>query len=126
MEINFFLLAFAFVILTFSGFLLTYAYSGNRSSFSWIEYIALIVIPITLVLSASIYVDGRIAVLFILGSFFGALYEYVIGFTYHKIMKRHLWTYHRFSMRGYTSLLSIPLWGIGTIFFWLLAKSIGL
>lgn len=126
MEINFFLLAFAFVILTFSGFLLTYAYSGNRSSFSWREYIALIVIPITLVLSASIYVDGRIAALFILGSFFGALYEYVIGFTYHKIMKRHLWTYHRFSIRGYTSLLSIPLWGIGTIFFWLLAKSIGL
>ena len=126
MEINFLLLAFAFVLLTFSGFLLTYAYSGNRSGFAWIEYLTLIVIPITLVLAASLYYDGRIATLFILGSFFGVLYEFVIGFTYHKIMKRHLWTYHRYSLKGYTSILSVPLWGIGTIFFWLLAKSIGL
>jgi len=52
----------------------------------------------------------------------GTFLEWLIGFFYHKIVGQKLWTYHRYSLSGYTSLLSIPLWGLAGALFWLLAK----
>lgn len=52
----------------------------------------------------------------------GAMLEWFVGFSYHMIVGQRLWTYHRFSLNGYTSWLTIPIWGLGGVFFWLLAK----
>lgn len=50
----------------------------------------------------------------------GTICEWLIGYFYQKLIGQRLWTYHRFSIQGYTSLLSIPIWGCAGVLFWLL------
>lgn len=47
------------------------------------------------------------------------LAEWIIGFAYHKIVGTRLWTYHRAAITSYTSFLSIPLWGLAGLIFYL-------
>lgn len=55
-----------------------------------------------------------------------AAFELVVGFVYHKTLNRRLWQYNRLSVGGYTSVLSIPMWGIAGVVFWALSKLLGL
>ena len=52
----------------------------------------------------------------------GTLLEWLVGWSYHRVVGQRLWTYHRYALGGYTSLLSIPVWGLAGGLFWLLAK----
>jgi hypothetical protein len=52
----------------------------------------------------------------------GTFLEWLIGYSYHTIVGQRLWTYHRFAITTYTSFLSIPIWGMAGILFWLLAN----
>lgn len=61
---------------------------------------------------------------FLIFASIGTILEWLIGFSYHQFVGQRLWTYHRFSLSGYTSLLSIPIWGMAGILFWLLAKAL--
>lgn len=54
----------------------------------------------------------------------GTLIEFLLGMFYDKIIGQRLWTYHRYAIGGYTSLLSIPLWGFAGVVFWLLARAL--
>ena len=55
----------------------------------------------------------------------GTILEWFLGYAYHKVVGTRLWTYHQYSISGYTSLLSIPLWSLGGFFFWSLSNLIG-
>ncbi len=87
--------------------------------FSFGRYIYFLVIPILIILY---FIQGSklnlIAVL-ISFSLLGTLAEWLIGFFYHKIVGQRLWTYHRYSINKYTSVLSIPIWGIAGLIFYL-------
>lgn len=56
--------------------------------------------------------------IFIGFALFGTLAEWLIGYFYEKIVGERLWTYHRYAINKYTSVLSIPMWGLcGLIFY---------
>ena len=74
----------------------------------------------------AVYIDIRILNLFIISSFTGFFLEYVIGLTYHKTLNRRLFEYKKFSINGYTSYLSIPIWGVAGVVFWFIAKMLNL
>lgn len=65
-----------------------------------------------------------VIIAYILFSIGGFILEWLMGYTYHKLMGRRLWTYGETSVTGYSSILSIPLWGFLGLLFWLAAKSL--
>lgn len=56
----------------------------------------------------------------------GFLTEGILGFVYHKVLNKRLWEYEKLDIWGYTSLLSILLWGVGGVVFWFVSKFAGL
>jgi hypothetical protein len=125
-EIKLLLLWNIFTILSLIGFYFAYLYGRKTTKFKWSEYFAMIIVPIIFVIYLIIFVDVKIFYLFVFSALTGFVAEGIIGFAYHKILNKKLWTYNRLSIKGYTSFLSIPLWGIGGVLFWLLSKIAGL
>ena len=123
---NLVVIGFMFLVLTLAGFYLAYLYGHKTKKFRWSEYLAIVIGPLIFVLFLSFFLDLRILVLFVVGSAVGFIFEYIFGLTYHKVLNQRLWTYNRLSVGGYTSLLSIPVWGIGCVIFWFLGKMLGL
>lgn|SRR3989338_1874196 len=123
---NFNLLGFIFIVICFLGFYLSYLYGRKTRKFLWREYLAIIILPLLCVIYLSIFVDIRILNLFLLSGFVGFLLEYVIGLTFHKTLNRRLWEYKFYSINGYTSLLTVPVWGMAGIVFWLIGKMLNL
>jgi len=67
-----------------------------------------------------------VGTIFVVSCAMGTLLEWCIGSSYHAIVGQRLWTYHRLSFMGdYSSVLSIPIWGLAGIYFWLLFQVIG-
>ena len=120
------LLWYIFLILSFIGFYLAYLYGRKTTEFRWSEYIAIIIIPIFFIVFLILYYDFAILKLFIVSASIGFIGEGLIGFVYDKVLNRKLWTYNRLSIKGYTSYLSIPLWGIAGVMFWFISKLAGL
>ncbi len=61
--------------------------------------------------------------IFIIFALLGPVLEWLIGFAYESVVGQKLWTYHRFAISGYTSFLTMPIWGLGAIIFYYLAAS---
>lgn len=90
--------------------------------FNIIRYLFLLLFPI-LGIILMVYRSGMVmAIVFAAFSISGMVIEGLIGFAYHQILGHRLWTYHRLDLSGYTSLLSVPLWGMAGVLFWLLAR----
>lgn len=115
-----------YIAIMLLGFYLAYLYGHRTKNFKWPEYLAIVIWPIIFVLGLIYYFGLRILILFVLSSFAGFFMEYIIGLTYHKTLNKRLWEYRRLSVSGYTSLLSIPLWGVAGVLFWFLSKMVGL
>lgn len=114
-----------FIGVSIVGFFLAYLYGRKTTDFRWSEYLAMIAAPLVFIVVASIYLDKRIFSMFLISSAIGFLAEGIIGFTYDKILGKRLWTYNRLSVGGYTSYLSIPLWGVAGVIFLFVSKLIG-
>ncbi len=91
--------------------------------FSLGRYAFLMLSPLLTILLFSIKQNINLTTIFISFSLAGTTLEWLVGYSYHQIVGQRLWTYHRYSLKGYTSLLSIPLWGLGGVLFWLMAKA---
>lgn len=120
------LLGTLFLGITSIGFYFAYLYGRKTKKFRWSEYYAIIILPVLCILFFSFYYDSKLLILFFVSSAVGFISEYVIGLVYHKTLNKRLWHYDRLSLNGYTSLLSIPLWGVAGIIFWFLSKFVGL
>jgi hypothetical protein len=120
------LLGIIFIFIDLLGFYLAYLYGRKTKRFRWSEYVAIIFLPIIGVFAFAFLFDFRILILFIISCLIGFALEYLIGLTYHKTLNKKLWEYKRLSVGGYTSLLSIPIWGVVGITFWFLGKLLGL
>jgi hypothetical protein len=122
---NYFFFLMIFLGATLLGFYLAYLYGRKTIIFKWSEYMAIIITPLLCTLFL-VYLYGLVIItLFFLSSILGFALEYFIGLTYHKTLNRRLWIYQRYSVGGYTSYLTLPIWGCAGILFWLLSKSLG-
>ena len=115
-----------FITISFLGFFLAYLYGRKTKRFLWREYIALLAIPTICTLILAIRYSFRILLIYFVSAVVGFSLEYFLGLAYHKTLNKRLWTYdnHRYSIDGYTSLLTLPMWGIAGVFFWMLGRFI--
>jgi uncharacterized membrane protein len=120
------LLGAIFLSICLIGFYLAYLYGRKTKRFRWSEYMAILIWPVLFVVAFAYFFNVMIFILFLISSFVGFVLEYVVGLTYHKTLNRRLWNYGRLSIGGYTSLLSIPIWGVAGVIFWFLGKMVGL
>ena len=120
------ILGLIFTSVCLIGFYGAYLYGRNVKRFRWSEYIAIIICPLISIAILIFTVDLMIFNLFIISMILGTSFEYLFGLVYEKTLNRKLWKYEKFSIHGYTSLLSIPVWGIAGVVFWFIGKSIGL
>lgn len=121
-------LPWAIVSMIFSvvGFSLLIFYTKQTKNFLWREYLGILFIPFVPVMTLSAFEGYKVWLLWLAYSLCGTCFEYLLGFFYEKIIGRKLWVYQKYSVNGYTSLLSIPLWGFGGFIFWFLARIIGI
>lgn len=98
-------------------------YSRKKSAgFNFAKYIFLLLFPLLGVV-VMIQREGIVVLkLFILSSIVGTVLEWLIGFSYQQILGKRLWTYNQYSITKYTSILSLPLWGLAGVLMWLLVK----
>jgi hypothetical protein len=93
--------------------------------FKFSRYLFLLSIPLLGVILMYFIVGISILESFFLFALLGTGLEYLVGYCYQAVVGQRLWTYYKYSLGEYTSLLSIPLWGLcGTLVF-LLSKVIG-
>ena len=116
------MLEIVFLIISLLGFCLAYLYGHKSKKFYWSKYWLMLAGPILCALILAYFEGLKIIQLFILSSVVGFSLEYVLGFSYHKIFNSRLWIYERFSVGGYTSFLTLPVWGVAGIVFWFLVK----
>lgn len=114
------------LVLSIIGVFVAYLFGRKTKRFKWSEYISLIFVPVAGSLSLTYFYGKQVIYYFLICSVVGFLLEYIIGLAYHKTLNRRLWTYGRFSVQGYTSLLTFPMWGVAGIVFWLVSRSFGL
>ncbi|MEW5805429.1 MAG: hypothetical protein AB1721_01745 [Patescibacteria group bacterium] len=127
MNTNFLLtLALVSIPVSLFGFWLVYLYGRKTKRFRWSEYLALVTVPLLPIAVLSYFEGIKIWVLFLVYAVVGTFAEYFLGWIYNKILNKKLWVYKKYSISGYTSFLSLPLWGVGGFIFWFLAKAIGL
>ena len=117
---------FIFIVVSLVGFYLAYLYGRKTKRFKWSEYSAILAGPVLSIIILAVLIDIKILTLFLVSASVGFLLEYVVGLTYHKTLNKRLWRYERLSIDGYSSLLSVPIWGIAGVIFWFLGKMIGL
>ena len=121
-----FLIFFALIIVGFSlealFSKLYYKLTNNpykNHHYSFGKYVYFLILPILIILY---FIQGsnlNFIAVFVGFALLGTLSEWIIGFFYHKIVGQRLWTYHRYSITSYTSFLSIPIWGLASLIFYL-------
>jgi len=96
---------------------------AETKKFSVIRYLYLLSFPLLATYILFFRTDERLLKVFIFFSIFGAVIEWLVGFFYHKVVGQKLWTYHYFPwFNSYTSWMSMPLWGLAGVMFWLAAR----
>jgi len=112
-----------YLVLIIVGFFFAYLYGRHTEKFLWREYSALLAAPVLGVGGLTALLGVKPLLIFITASLIGPLLEWLVGFTYHRIMGAHLWVYERYPLPGrYTSYLTIPMWGFAIELLWLLLK----
>jgi hypothetical protein len=92
-----------------------------RKHFTFVRYFYLILFPIIGVIMSTYFVGLTALKIFLLFAILGPFGEWCIGFAYQSMVGQKLWTYHRFSVNGNTSLLAVPFWGFAGVLFYYLA-----
>lgn len=96
----------------------------KKIHFSFGRYIYLLLLPILAFIIMTQWYGLTIFRMFLVSAFLGPILEWVVGLSYHIIVGQKLLTYHRYSINGYTSFLTIPMWGLGGILAYLLASTL--
>lgn len=105
--------------------LVAYLYGRKTKEWKWSEYFVLSLAPLA-GLTFLIYLDGFKMILFFLACCLGGFCaEFFLGFFGEKILGQKMWIYQKFSVLGYTSLLSLPFWGGLGLAFWILGRLFG-
>lgn len=92
--------------------------------FTWGKYLFFFSFPLVSLLILWSRAGWSFLQVFIIFALVGTFLEWIIGFSYYQIVGVRLWSYHKYAITKYTSFLSIPLWGLAGVIFWLLAKAL--
>lgn len=112
---------FTFVLI---GLFLAYLYGRHTKNFLWREYFAILAFPLLGIIGLVLKLGWVPLKIFVAASLIGPILEWLVGFFYHKTMGSHLWLYERYPLPGrYTSWLTLPIWGMGLLLFWLILKN---
>lgn len=76
------------------------------------RYLFLMAVPLLGVSLLSYLAGLSIWKFFFIFMLMGTTLEYCIGYSYKVIVGQMLWKYNKYSIKGYTSLLALPLWGL--------------
>lgn len=104
------------------GFYFAYLYGRHTKKFRWSEYLFIIIWPVAVIIVLTLTFNPKIITLFVVSMIAGTLFEYLIGLVYDKTLNKKLWVYKKLSIQGYTSVLSMPLWGVAGVIFWAIGK----
>ncbi|MBI3558975.1 hypothetical protein HY085_01135 [Candidatus Gottesmanbacteria bacterium] len=88
------------------------------------KFLYFLIFPLISILFVASQLQIPIILGFLIFSIVGTTAEYFLGYSFYQIVGRKLWTYHTYPIGGYTSWLSVPLWGVGGIIFWLISRLI--
>ncbi len=123
---------FLYLIMVVSGFLIEAFFSQThflltkkhykKYHYSFARYLIFLSVPLISTVFITRFVGASILNIFLIFAFLGTFLEWLVGFSFHMVMGQKLWTYSKYNINTYTSFLSIPLWGIAGVFFYLLAK----
>jgi uncharacterized membrane protein len=69
---------------------------------------------------------GSYVILFMYSAVIGTFLEGLMGLFIHKIFGVRLWTYHYGKIGNFTSIYSLPYWGVAGMMFALVGKIIGI
>lgn len=94
----------------------------KQHHFTFGKYAYLLIFPMLSVTYFAFDLGIVLVRIFLAFSILGFISEWLVGFFYHKIVGQRLWTYHKFNVSRYTSLLSIPLWGLAGVVLWLFVR----
>jgi len=86
------------------------------------RYLFLLLFPFLATIYILSHTGLKLINVFLAFALLGTFLEWLVGFSFHMVVGHRLWTYYRYNINTYTSLLSIPLWGLAGILFWLLAQ----
>lgn len=91
--------------------------------FSAVRYLFFFGIPFaTIAAYVFVHFNWSYIVVYMVFAAVGTALEWMIGYAYHGVVGQRLWTYHTYSIYGYTSFLSVPIWGFAGILFWSLSE----
>lgn len=94
----------------------------KKYHYSFSRYLFLLLFPLLATFFIFSQAGLKLLHVFLVFALAGTILEWLVGFSFHMVVGNRLWTYSRYSINKYTSLLSIPLWGLLGILFWLLAQ----
>lgn len=114
------------IILSVAGCCVAYLYGKGSPGFGLDKYVAILMVPSLSCLGMSYFYGVDVIYFYVVAAVAGFIIEYVVGFTYKMVFGERMWTYHIYSVNGYTSYLSPPAWGVVGVTFFLLSKVIGL
>lgn len=89
----------------------------KNAQFSWLRYLLFLAYPLTLCSLLLIWLGAKYSIIFVASVILGIVGEYLVGYRYHQVMGQRLWLYRKFAINGYTSWLTIPLWGFAGLLF---------
>ena len=99
----------------------------RKYHFSFVRYLFVLLPPIITALYLIIAGDGNTTLLkfFVAFAVIVTILEGLVGFVYQMTVGHRLWSYHRYAIGGYTSLLAIPYWGFVGVIAYVLINLIG-
>ena len=94
----------------------------KKQHFSWWRYTLFFGVPLVTVATVlfSFKYEHSALAMFVWFAVVCTFMEWLVGFTYHRVVGKRLWTYDKFNIGGYTSWLSVPIWGILGLVMWFL------
>lgn len=119
-----FLLVLIFLLEAFisQGHYLLTGKKFRQHHFSIIRYLYLLLPPLVAFFYLLNNIGLPILKVFFIFAIMGTLLEGIVGFAYHMVVGKRLWTYSLHSLGGYTSFLAIPYWGFVGVLAWFIVR----
>lgn len=117
---------FLVTMLVAMGWYMAWVWGRNTRKFRWSEYFMYLGGPLIAVALIAIKYGPQVYTLFLMSAVVGFTIEYVLGSTWHAVQSERLWHYKKYSLKGYSSYLMIPLYGVAGVCYFLLANLLGL
>jgi hypothetical protein len=115
-----------FWLINLLGSLIAVWYGKKRQGWYWREYFVMIFWPILGVLVLSYFEGLKILLYFLVCALIGFFLEIRLNVNFEKILGEKFYVYRKLTLKGYSSILTLPFWGAAGTVFLTIAKIFGL